>query len=315
MWRGLQTEVSATDGSPTRHERSGRFAADADAEVLAADTPVDRYRLAEQFYVCHPGDGWHSYGASELAFLRWEVHRGVLNPPDEDPPGSRWWRAVNGALLRDATEARLRHEAGDDSPGSTVGVQAWQRFLDTPSATAWYRAHNTSIVLGYLGNVSLARDEEPHEQKLMSLTLTRVLFAQAIVEDHDWALGHLSRVARWFFRPAASGVGIAMHVPDLYPQHYPLRSDRRWRTAPWTHLGDPFIWLVDHVLVGSRVTALYDLSARSLGIDELRTFARSDVASYPWGDGVTDPTMAAISVADFPSPLQRKLGRLVGGRP
>ena len=68
------------------------------------------------------------------------------------------------------------------------------------------------------------------------------------------------------------------------------------------------------MLVGSRVTALYDLSARSLGIDELRTFARSDVASYPWGDDVTDPTMAAISVADFPSPLQRQLGRLMSGR-
>ena len=34
MSRGLQTKVSATDGSPTRHERNGRFAADADAEVL-----------------------------------------------------------------------------------------------------------------------------------------------------------------------------------------------------------------------------------------------------------------------------------------
>ena len=127
--------MSATHGPRAQHERSGRFTAEADAEVAAADLPVDRYRLAEQFYVCHPGEGWHSYGASELAFLRWEVHRGVLNPPEGDHPGSPWWRSVNAGLLRDATEARLLHEAGDGSPGSTAGVQAWQRFLAAPSAT------------------------------------------------------------------------------------------------------------------------------------------------------------------------------------
>lgn len=289
--------------------------------AAVADDPIARYRLAEEFYHCHPDQGWHSYGASELAFLKWEIHRGVLDPID-DPvePGSPWWRSVNAALLRDAAEARLLFDSehpggGDDEPGSTPGVDAWTRFMRDPHAASWYRAHNTSIVLGYLGNVAGAELEHPHEQKVMSLTLTRVLFAQAIVEDHDWALGHLSGIARWFFRPSASGVGIAMHMPDLYPQHYPYREPtrprRRAHRRPWTHLGDPFVWLVDHVLVGSRVGALYDMSAESLQIPELERLAREDVASYPWGVGVDDPQMAAIAITDIPSPLQRRLGRLM----
>ncbi|WP_436795809.1 hypothetical protein [Actinospongicola halichondriae] len=308
--------MSETKAVVAPSARTGRFAAEADAQVAAvADDPTARYRLAESFYVCHPGEGWHSYGASELAFLKWEIHRGVLDPVgDAVKPGSAWWRAVNAELLRDAIEARLMFDAGDTEPGSTRGVRAWQRFLADPHATSWYRAHNTSIALGYLHHVASATDEEPHEQKLMSLTLTRVLYAQAIVEDHDWALGHLSRVARWFFRPSASGVSIAMHVPDLSPQHYPLRSDLRRRTPAWTHLGDPFIWFVDHVLIGSRLDQLYDLTATSLDLPELRRLSRSGVASYPWGHGLRDPEVAAISVSDFPSPLQRRLGRLFGGR-
>ncbi len=308
--------MSDTHAAIAQGPREGRFAAEADAEVAAAaDDPVARYRLAEGFYVCHPDEGWHSYGASELAFLRWEIHRGVLNGLDDPKtPGSPWWRNVNGALLRDAIEARLLFGACDSAPGSTLGVVAWQRFLADPHAASWYRAHNTSIALGYLDNLASAGDEEPHEQKLMALTLTRVLYAQAIVEDHDWALGHLSAIARWFFRPSASGVSIAMHVPDLYPQHYPLRSDLRRRTPAWTHLGDPLIWFADHVLIGSRVEPLYDMSATSLDLPGLRRISRFGLASYPWGHDLDDPKIETISIADIPSSFQRRLGQIFGGR-
>jgi hypothetical protein len=77
--------------------------------------PEGRYRLREEFYQKYGfgEDGGADYGASELAFMRWEIERGVLNPPD-DPrqPGSPWWRAVNEEFLYLSELAAAVYEAG-----------------------------------------------------------------------------------------------------------------------------------------------------------------------------------------------------------
>ena len=56
-----------------------------------ADDPQGRLRLREAFYAKYGFGEGAGFGTSELAFLRWEIGRGALNPGD----GSPWWRAVN----------------------------------------------------------------------------------------------------------------------------------------------------------------------------------------------------------------------------
>jgi hypothetical protein len=87
----------------------GTIASLASAGVDAVrDSTADRYRLAAEFYGGRHTAGERSrHQRAELSFLRWEIQRGVLNALDRKQPGSRWWRAVSDALLRDKVEADL----------------------------------------------------------------------------------------------------------------------------------------------------------------------------------------------------------------
>jgi len=84
-----------------------------------------------------------------LSFMRWQARRGVLAPLDASPPGSVWWRAVNERLLRDGCEtvALLGGPAGEPS---SPAVRLWLEFAARPTGRNWYRAHDASIVDGYL---------------------------------------------------------------------------------------------------------------------------------------------------------------------
>lgn len=73
----------------------------------------------------------------------------MLAPPADGGGGSPWWRAINDGLLRDKVEADLLAAGSGDEPSSrTVGL--WLEFIAAPSAATWYRAHNASVVAGYL---------------------------------------------------------------------------------------------------------------------------------------------------------------------
>jgi len=78
-------------------------------------------------------------------FMRWQVHRGVLDPLTAEPPGSPWWRAVNERLLRDACEAVARSGGFGGDPSSPT-IELGTTFIAQPTARNWYRAHNASIV-------------------------------------------------------------------------------------------------------------------------------------------------------------------------
>ena len=101
------------------------------------DDPDGRLRLASRFYDDRPG--WASiraYRRAELAFMRWQMQRGLLAAPDSARPGSAWWRSVNEGLLRDAWEAD-RMLAGSPGPASRPAVSRWADFLRRPSAVSW----------------------------------------------------------------------------------------------------------------------------------------------------------------------------------
>src|SRR5215471_7983476 len=116
----------------------GDAAAEALGMVAAVrDDPGLRLRLAARFYDDRSGRASiRAYRRAELAFMRWQVQRGLLAAPDSARPGSAWWRSVNEGLLRDAWEAD-RLLAGRPGSASRPAVSRWANFLRGPSGHAW----------------------------------------------------------------------------------------------------------------------------------------------------------------------------------
>ena len=156
------------------------------------DDPARRLELAGRFYDRRAGrPGIRSYRRAEMAFMRWQISRGVLAAPDAEQPGSPWWRAVNEGLLRDACQADLL-AGGRPGTASRPSVECWIRFLRQPSAQAWYRAHNASIVAGYLAHRDLSERELPLERFFMDVALIRVLYAHSLLTAPRVALGRFA---------------------------------------------------------------------------------------------------------------------------
>jgi hypothetical protein len=167
----------------------GTIASLASARVDAVrDNPADRYHLAAEFYT---GSQRRRYQRAELSFLRWEIERGVLNALDLKQPGSPRWRSVSDRLLHDKVEADLLCTGGTGSPSSRR-VELWVEFIRAPSATGWYRAHNASIVTGYLDHETLAWAELSAERFMMNVALLRVMYAHALAAAPRLALGYLA---------------------------------------------------------------------------------------------------------------------------
>ncbi|MGW3248751.1 hypothetical protein [Streptomyces sp. NPDC001070] len=154
------------------------------------DEPARRYALAREFYRNATGPR-RRYGHAELSFMRWSLARGVLAPETADPPGSPWWRAVNERLLRDKIEAHLLC-AGIPGAAGARSVEYWVDFIRAPEPARWYRAHNASIVAGYLRHEDLAAGELQVERFMMNVALLRVLFTHAMLVRPRIALGRLA---------------------------------------------------------------------------------------------------------------------------
>ncbi len=283
-------------------------AAQADADVAAvADDPAGRLAMATDFYRDCGGPEFR-YERAPLAFMHWEVRRGVLAPVAAG--GSAWWRAVNGRLLRDADEARLIVAAGDTAPGSNAAVERWLTFVRSPSRASWYAAHNTSIAMGYIDNVALAHDEVVLEQLLMSNTITRVLFAEALEDGHRLDLGVVARVGRWLGDPRTPGVASFVDVPDFYPDHYPLTpEDDRRLTHRVVSLEDLLAAAIDDDVVAPLVPRVFADAAQRLALADLERFVVAGVVGYSWA--LLPAVTAAPEVADRrPSMVWRALAHL-----
>lgn len=178
------------------------------------ETPGQRLRLAASGYPDHLS----AYGQSELRFLQWELDRGVLHPES----GSPWWRAVNDRLLHDKLEARML--ATDGGLPSTPGAQFWLDFLTTPSPSTWYRAHNRSVVAGYLENPHLAEAEPPAERFMINVMLVRVLLTHTLIERPALALGRFARLGPRLADPRGSSVALFLDLHNVFPEQYPLHD-------------------------------------------------------------------------------------------
>jgi hypothetical protein len=255
-----------------------------DAMVAVAsvrDDPEGRFGMRHRFYQRfgfgppgHPG-----YGESELAFLRWEVGRGVLNPPGVPKPGSPWWGAVNEALLLDGEIAVRAWDQGFVDGPIGPGAQAWTQYFHNPSGRSWYVAHNTSIVLGYLAHMDLARAELQPEQQFMNIILYRLLYAQAMVEGAHLAWG---RLGAFLANPKLPAVHTLVEVPDFYPRHYPLGPDDiRHITHRGHSLADLAADILDEACCVPHLDELYQSAAGWLRTPALETLHHGRAPCYP----------------------------------
>lgn len=218
------------------------------------------------------------WGDAELAFLRWEVQRGVL----AEPGGSPWWKAVQGELADRSEEAARRFRAGARE-AEDPAVDRWLAWMRRPTAAAWYRAHNATVVAGYLAHEDLARREAWAEQRFLEIVLYRVLYAASLA-DGD-APGCLPG-PRWLFRRAADprgpAVDVMVHLPDFYPRHYPLAPrDVRHVLHQGFGIEEDLARILDEGFVLPHAGDLFDTAAAELGQPALRELCVGDRPRYP----------------------------------
>jgi hypothetical protein len=209
--------------------------------------------------------------------MRWQMHRGVLNPLDASPPGSVWWRAVNERLLRDGCEA-VALVGGLPGEPSSRPVWLWLDFIARPTGHNWYRAHNASIVAGYLEHRSLAEAEGAPERFFMNVALVRVLYAHALAGAPRLALGRLAPLGRLLGDPRLGMAGAFLSLRRVLPNRYPLALDVERYIAAEQRLGR----MLDYAVIVPRLQRLYTWSAGELGEPRLLELVRDGQPIYAW---------------------------------
>jgi hypothetical protein len=243
------------------------------------DDPALRLELASRFYDDRPGRASiRAYRRAELAFMRWQVSRGVLAPPESARPGSGWWRSVNESLLRDACEAG-RLAAGGPGRASTPAVTRWAEFLDAPSARTWYRAHNASIVAAYLEHRHLCAAEVPVERFFMDVAMARLVCVHALVIRPRLAVGRLALAGRLIGDPRWRGADLFLSLRNILPDRYPLTGVSIDQIlALENHAGR----LIDYGVILPKMQALYEFAADDLGEPGLLDLVRNGFPVYAW---------------------------------
>ena len=252
----------------------------ADTQIAAArDDPAARLALMERLFQGPTGRAPRHlpFRRAALSFMRWQAQRGLLNPLDTSPPGSVWWRAMNERLLRDGCEA-IALVGGLRGDPSSQAVLLWLEFAATPTPACWYRAHNASIVAGYLEHQGHALEENAPERFFMNVALARVLYAHALVAAPRLALGRFGSPARFLGDPRLGMAGAFLSLRRVIPNNYPLTRDVEWYIADEQRFGR----LVDYAVIAPRLRRLYEWSAEEICAPRLRELVRDGSPIYAW---------------------------------
>lgn len=241
--------------------------------------PVERLRLLERCYHGPFGEAPRHlpFRRAAMSFLCWQLRRGVLEPPTHQRPGSPWWRAVNERLLRDGCEAVALSAALPGQPSSpTIGF--WTTFVHQPTARNWYRAHNASVVAGFLDHRELAETETQPERFFLNVVLARVLYAHALVAHPRLSLGWLRPLAPLLGDPRLGMTGIFLSLSRILPAAYPLTDDLRLYIDRERGFGRA----LDYGMIVPRLQSLYEWSARELDQPRLLDCIRDGNPIYAW---------------------------------
>jgi len=254
--------------------------ATAEAQVAGVrDDPAARLALMARVF---HGPTGHApkhlpYRRAALSFMRWQQRRGVLDALDAAPPGSPWWRAVNERLLRDGCETIALLGELDGEPSSPA-VRRWLEFADEPTGRCWYRAHNASVVAGYLEHRDLAEVESMPERFFMNVALLRVLYAHALAAAPKLALGPCAPLGRVLGDPRLGMAGAFLSLRRVLPDRYPLALDVDRYIESEQRLGR----LLDYAVIVPRLQALYEWSAAELGEPRVAELVREGSPVYAW---------------------------------
>ena len=188
---------------------------------------------------------------------------------------------------------------------STPSAALAAEFARRPSPRNWYRAHNASIVAGYLEHRELAENEDRIERFFLNLVLVRVLYAHALVAAPRVALSWAAPVGPLLGDQRVGMTGIFMSFSRVLPRSYPLGDDLE---AVVSH-EHGFGRLLDVGVIRPRIPALFQWSATELEAPELMQLLDDDVPTYAWN--ATD----AASWNQKPSSLARLARRALPAHP
>ncbi len=209
--------------------------------------------------------------------MRWQLRRGVLQPPFASRPGSPWWRAVNERIVRDGCEA-VGLSGSLSGPTTSRSVDHWMAFVRAPSATAWYRAHNSSAVAAYLEHRELAAAENEAERFFMNVVLCRVLYTHALVAAPRLSLGWLRPLAPLLGDPRLGMAGIFVQLSRVLPDEYPLAGS----VASYLDQELGFGRALDDGVIVPRLQQLFEWSADELDAPELTGCVSDGAMTYAW---------------------------------
>ncbi|MCX4546193.1 hypothetical protein [Streptomyces sp. NBC_01565] len=243
------------------------------------DDPAGRIALMQRCYDGPFGKAPRHlpFRRAAMSFMRWQIRRGLLQPLSGDRPGSPWWRAVNERILRDGCEAVAL--SGDlAGPASSRTVDSWTGFAVHPTARAWYRAHNGSVVAAYLEHRDLAEAENEAERFFMNVVLCRVLYTHALVAAPRISLGWLRPLGPLLGDPRLGMIGVFLQLSRVLPDEYPLRDAVRFYLGDEGGLGR----ILDYGMIAPRLQELYEWSAHELAAPDLLHCIRDGVLTYAW---------------------------------
>ncbi len=162
---------------------------------------------------------------------------------------------------------------------SRPAVSHWVDFLRKPSAAAWYRAHNSSVVAGYLEHRHLSAAELPVERFFMDVALVRVLYAHALVATPRLALGRLRVLGRPLGDPRWRGADLFLSLHNILPAGYPLNGVSIGEILEAENYTGR---LIDYGVIVPRLQALYGFAAADLGEPRLLDLIQDGFPVYAW---------------------------------
>lgn len=250
------------------------------------NSPEARFKSREAFYKRYGQEDKleeYGYGDSEIAFLGWE-ERSVLRPPNAVPPGSAWWSEVNLWFIYLSELGSKAYDIHFPTSQLPVAAQFWVTFIEKPNPVNWYRAHNSSIVDGYLKYPHLAERESVPEKIFINMVLYRLLFAQSMVEG-EFVFPKLSRILG---DPRGLAVKFITHLDAYYPSHYPMTKEETADVLGRTHSLDELgVKFLDDVLIEPELTQLYQKASTWNKQPGLNALIVNHKPAYP--DGINLP--------------------------
>jgi hypothetical protein len=243
------------------------------------DDPAQRLDLMARTYHGPAGRAPHHlpFRRAAVAFMRWELARGVLAPQHATPAGSPWWRAANERLLRDGCEAVARSGGRGGAPSSPV-IALWMAFIADPRARTWYRAHNASILAAYLEHRDLADQETAAERFFLNVVLLRLLYAHVLVAAPRLALGPLAGLGPILGDPRLAVTGVFLSLARILPDRYPLQREVQEYIAEEHAFGRG----LDYGIIQPRLQRLYEWSAEELREPGVLGLVREGNPVYAW---------------------------------